>query len=213
MKIAKYLNTKMKIVLILIGVVLIAFVVTQLFAYNSQRNIETYSYSINKKYNTFEIRSYEETLFTSIKLSTKGYENSSSKGFSILAGYIFGGNERNEKISMTSPVAMKLEDSMTMMFMVPKELKKEMLPKPNQSLIEFKEEPAKTVAAISFSGWANNKKIEKYKQKLQSALDAEGIAYTERFYFLGYNAPYEFFNRKNEVIVELRGFTLDQQKK
>ena len=213
MKIAKYLNTKMKIVLILIGVVLIAFVVTQLFAYNSQRKIETYSYSINKKYNTFEIRSYEETLFTSIKLSTKGYENSSSKGFSILAGYIFGGNERNEKISMTSPVAMKLEDSMTMMFMVPKELKKEMLPKPNQSLIEFKEEPAKTVAAISFSGWANNKKIEKYKQKLQSALDAEGIAYTERFYFLGYNAPYEFFNRKNEVIVELRGFTLDQQKK
>jgi hypothetical protein len=213
MKIAKYLNTKMKIVLILIGVVLIAFVVTQLFAYNSQRNIETYSYSINKKYNTFEIRSYEETLFTSIKLSTKGYENSSSKGFSILAGYIFGGNQRNEKISMTSPVAMKLEDSMTMMFMVPKELKKEMLPKPNQSLIEFKEEPAKTVAAISFSGWANNKKIEKYKQKLQSALDAEGIAYTERFYFLGYNAPYEFFNRKNEVIVELRGFTLDQQKK
>jgi hypothetical protein len=213
MKIAKYLNTKMKIVLILIGVVLIAFVVTQLFAYNSQRNIETYSYSINKKYNTFEIRSYEETLFTSIKLSTKGYENSSSKGFSILAGYIFGGNERNEKISMTSPVAMKLEDSMTMMFMVPKELKKEMLPKPNQSLIEFKEEPAKTVAAISFSGLANNKKIEKYKQKLQSALDAEGIAYTERFYFLGYNAPYEFFNRKNEVIVELRGFTLDQQKK
>ena len=213
MKIAKYLNTKMKIVLILIGVVLIAFVVTQLFAYNSQRNIETYSYSINKKYNTFEIRSYEETLFTSIKLSTKGYENSSSKGFSILAGYIFGGNERNEKISMTSPVAMKLEDSMTMMFMVPKELKKEMLPKPNQSLIEFKEEPAKTVAAISFSGWANNKKIEKYTQKLQSALDAEGIAYTERFYFLGYNAPYEFFNRKNEVIVELRGFTLDQQKK
>ena len=203
----------MKIVLILIGVLLIAFVVTQLFAYNSQRNIETYSYSINKKYNTFEIRSYEETLFTSIKLSTKGYENSSSKGFSILAGYIFGGNERNEKISMTSPVAMKLEDSMTMMFMVPKELKKEMLPKPNQSLIEFKEEPAKTVAAISFSGWANNKKIEKYKQKLQSALDAEGIAYTERFYFLGYNAPYEFFNRKNEVIVELRGFTLDQQKK
>ena len=213
MKIAKYLNTKMKIVLILIGVVLIAFVVTQLFAYNSQRNIETYSYSINKKYNTFEIRSYEETLFTSIKLSTKGYENSSSKGFSILAGYIFGGNERNEKISMTSPVAMKLEDSMTMMFMVPKELKKEMLPKPNQSLIEFKEEPAKTVAAISFSGWANDKKIKKYKQKLQSALDAEGIAYTERFYFLGYNAPYEFFNRKNEVIVELRGFTLDQQKK
>ena len=200
----------MKIGLILLGVVFIAFVVIQLFALKSQRNIETYPYVINKKFNTFEIRSYEETLFTSVKLSTTGYKNSSSKGFSILAGYIFGGNERNEKISMTSPVAMTLEDSMTMMFMVPKDLKKEMLPKPNQSLIEFKEEPAKTVAAISFSGWANDKKIEKYKQKLKSALDAEGIAYTDRFYFLGYNAPYEVFNRKNEVIVELQLDALDK---
>ncbi len=204
MKTVKYLNKKMKIVLILLGVIFIAFVVIQIFAFNSQRNIETYPYVINKKYNTFEIRSYEKTLFTAVKLSTTGYKNSSSKGFSILAGYIFGGNERNEKISMTSPVAMTLEDSMTMMFMVPKELKKEMLPKPNQSLIKFKEEPAKTVAAISFSGWANDKKIEKYKQKLKSALDAEGIAYADRFYFLGYNAPYEVFNRKNEVVVELQ---------
>jgi hypothetical protein len=201
---AKYFKKKMKILLILLGVILIAFVVIQLFAFNSQRNIETYPYVVNKKYDTFEIRSYEATLFTSVKLSTKGYKNSSSKGFSILAGYIFGNNERNEKISMTSPVTMTLEDSMTMMFMVPKELKKEMLPKPDQSLIEFKEEPAKTVAAINFKGWANDKKIEKFKQKLKSALDAEGITYSDRFYFLGYNAPYEVFNRKNEVIVELQ---------
>ena len=200
----KYLKTKMKILLILLGVILIVFIVVQFFAFNSQRNIETYAYEVNKKYALFEIRSYEATLFTSVKLSTKGYKNSSSKGFSILAGYIFGNNERNEKISMTSPVTMSLEDSMTMMFMVPKELKKEMLPKPDQSLIEFKQEPAKTVAVINFNGWANDKKIEKFKQKLKSALDAEGITYSDRFYFLGYNAPYEIFNRKNEVIVELQ---------
>jgi len=208
MKIIKYLNTKMKIVLILLGVVFIAFVIVQLFALNSQKNIETYPYVIHKKYSTFEIRDYEKTLFTSVTLKTKGYKNSSSKGFSILAGYIFGGNERNEKISMTSPVTMTLEDSMTMKFMVPRNLKKEMLPKPNQSRIEFEEEPAKTVAAISFSGWANDKKIEKYKQKLKSALDFEGIAHTDKFYYFGYNAPYEVFNRKNEVIVELQLDTL-----
>ena len=199
----------MKVLLILLGVIVIAFVVIQLFAFNSQRNIETYPYTVIKKYDTFEIRSYEATLFTSVKLPTKGFKKSSSKGFSILAGYIFGNNERNEKISMTSPVTMSLEDSMTMMFMVPKELKKEMLPKPDQSLIEFKEEPAKTVAAINFNGWANDKKIEKFKQELKSALDAEGIIYSDRFYFLGYNAPYEVFNRKNEVIVELQRDALD----
>jgi len=35
-------------------------------------------------------------------------------------------------------------------------------------------------------------------------LDAEGITYTNRFYFLGYNPPFEVFNRKNEIIVELQ---------
>lgn len=194
----------MKIVIIVIVVILIAFTLVQLYFIHGQRNIETYPYVVIKKYKQFEIRNYETTLFTSVKLSTKGYKNSSSKGFSILAGYIFGNNERNEKISMTSPVSMSLEDSMTMMFMVPKKFNKDMLPKPNQSGIEFREEPAKTMAAIRFSGWANDTKIEKYKQQLKAALDAEGIKYANQFYFFGYNAPYEVFNRKNEVLVELQ---------
>jgi len=194
----------MKTVKIILVIILIAFVLVQLYFIIAQRNIETYAYVVKKKYDRFEIRSYEATLFTSVKLSTKGYKNSSSKGFSILAGYIFGNNERNEKISMTSPVSMSLEDSTTMMFMVPKNLNKDMLPKPNQTSIEFKEVPAKLIAAISFSGWANDTKIENYKQELKEALDAEGIPYTNKFYFYGYNAPYEVFNRKNEVIVELQ---------
>ena len=199
----------MKTLFLLLGVILIAFVVLQLFAMKGQRNIETYPYVVHEKYDLFEIRNYEATLFTTVKLATKKYKESSSKGFSLLAGYIFGNNERNEKIAMTSPVAMTIEDSVTMMFMVPKKFKKETLPQPNQLQIEFKEEPAKTVAAIVFDGWANDEKIEKYKEKLKAALDAEGITYTNRFYFLGYNAPYEVFNRKNEVIVELRDEALD----
>ena len=194
----------MKTVIILLVAILIAFTLVQLYFMYLQRNIERYAYVVKKKYKQFEIRSYEATLFTSVKLSTKGYKNSSSKGFSILAGYIFGNNERNEKIAMTSPVSMSLEDSTTMMFMVPKKFNKDMLPKPNQSGIEFKEEPAKTMAAISFSGWANDIKIEKYRQNLKAALDAEGLKYTNRFYFFGYNAPYEVFNRKNEIVVELQ---------
>jgi hypothetical protein len=193
----------MKTILILVAVVLLAFIIVQLYAINGQRNIETYPYVVNKKYNAFEIRSYEATLFTSVQLSGNTYKEASSKGFSILAGYIFGGNNKKEKIAMTSPVAMSLDDSMTMMFMVPKKFKKETLPQPDQSQIKFREEPAKTVAAISFGGWANDEKIEKYKQQLKSALDAEGITYTNRFYFLGYNPPFEIFNRKNEIIVEL----------
>jgi hypothetical protein len=189
--------------MIILAVILTSFALVQLYLIFGQRNIEKYPYVVQKKYGKFEIRTYEATLFTSVKLNTKGYENSSRRGFSILAGYIFGNNERNEKIAMTSPVTMSLGDSVTMMFMVPKKLKKDMLPKPNQSGIEFKEEPAKQLAAIRFSGWANDAKIEKYKQQLKAALDAEGIKYSNQFYFFGYNAPFEVFNRKNEVLVEL----------
>jgi hypothetical protein len=194
----------MKTILIVLAVVILAFIVVQLYAINGQRDIETYPYVVNKKYNAFEIRSYEATLFTSVQLSGNKYKDASSEGFSILAGYIFGRNNKKEKIAMTSPVAMSLEDSMTMLFMVPKKFKKETLPLPDQSQIKFREEPAKTVAAIRFDGWANDEKIEKYKQQLKSALDAEGITYTNHFYFLGYNPPFELFNRKNEIIVELK---------
>ena len=203
MKPTKHFNTTMKIISILLGILLIAFIVVQLFALKSQKNIETYPYEVTKIYDDFEIRTYESTLFTSVKLSTKNYKESSSQGFSILAGYIFGDNKRNETIAMTSPVAMSLEDSMTMLFMVPKKFNKETLPQPNQSQVVFKQEPAKTVAAMSFKGWADDEKIETYKQKLITALEKEGILISNRFYFLGYNAPYEVFNRKNEVIVEL----------
>jgi len=199
----------MKVLFILLGGILIIFVTIQLFAANGQKNIETYPYIVSKQYDMFEIRNYEATLFTSVQLSDNKYKDASGKGFSILAGYIFGGNKTNEKIAMTSPVSMSLEDSMTMMFMVPKKFKKETLPEPNQSQIKFREEPAKTIAAITFGGWANDEKIEQYKQKLKSALDAENISYTNRFYFLGYNPPYEVFNRKNEVIVELESVMLE----
>jgi hypothetical protein len=193
----------MKILTIILVIILVLFILVQFYFIYGQRNIETYPYDVKKKYEQFEIRNYASTLFTSVKLSQKGYKNASSQGFSILAGYIFGNNARKEKISMTSPVTMTLEDSMTMMFMVPKKLNKETLPIPNQSGIEFKVEPAKTLAAITFSGWANDAKIEKYKQELKAALDKEGIKYCNKYYFFGYNAPFEVFNRKNEVLVEL----------
>ena len=194
----------MKIFLIISGVILLFFIISQFYAMRAQKNIETYPYVVSKKYDLFEIRNYEASLFTSVKLATNEYKNASSKGFSILGGYIFGDNEKKEKIAMTSPVAMSLDDSMTMMFLVPKKNRKETLPRPNKPQIEFVEEPAKTVAAITFDGWANDKKIEKYKEKLKAALDANGIAYTNRFYLLGYNPPFEVFNRKNEIIVELQ---------
>jgi hypothetical protein len=194
----------MNVLLVILGVGIAAFVILQIVLMSTQKNIETYPYEVVKTYDDFEIRNYEASLFTAVKLETNNYEKGSSQGFSVLAKYIFGGNETNEKIAMTSPVAMSLEDSMTVMFMVPKKFNKATLPTPNnKNQIEFREEPAKKVAAITFGGWADDEKIKNYRKQLIDALDANNIKYTNRFYFLGYNAPYEILNRKNEVIVEL----------
>lgn len=194
----------MKIVLSIFGIILVLFVISQLFFLNSQRNIETYAFTIIDTYETIEIRQYEASLFTSVEMPSNNYRETSSKGFSVLAGYIFGGNDKGEKIAMTSPVAMSLKDSTTMLFLVPKKYTRDNLPVPNDSSIEFKNIPEKRVAAISFGGWASDSKIAAFKSKLITALNTKGIDYTDNFYFLGYNAPMEVFNRKNEVIVELK---------
>ena len=194
----------MKIILSIFGIILMLFVISQLFFLNSQRNIETYAFKIIDSYETIEIRQYEASLFTSVQMPSNNYRKTSSKGFSVLAGYIFGGNDKEEKIAMTSPVAMSLKDSTTMLFLVPKKYTRDNLPVPNDSSIEFKDVPEKKVAAISFGGWANDSKIASFKKKLIDVLESKGIQYTDNFYFLGYNAPMEVFNRKNEIIVELK---------
>jgi hypothetical protein len=194
----------MKTFLIILSVIFLLFVGSQIYFYRSSRNIEGYKYAVMKAYEGFEVRKYDASLFTSVKLDTDGYKQASSKGFSILGGYIFGKNEKKEQISMTSPVAMSLEEEMTIQFLVPKKFTKESLPKPDNSAIKFLEVPEKKMAAITFGGWANDKKIEKYKLQLIALLDKNKIKYANDFLLLGYNPPYELFFRKNEIVVELQ---------
>ena len=193
----------MKILFLGLTALIMLFVLIQVWMASSQTDIETYPYTLVKDYGDIEIRKYESSLFTAVKMPSDSYQKSSGNGFRMLAGYIFGGNESNEKIAMTSPVTMSLEDSMTMMFMVPKKYKAKDLPAPNNKQIQIVEQPSKIMATITFGGWANDKKIEYYRGELEKALEEKGISFSNRFYYFGYNPPYEIFNRKNEIAVEL----------
>ena len=53
---------KMKIILIIFSIIVILFVITQLFFLNSQRNIETYSFKV--------IDTYETVSYTHLTLPT-----------------------------------------------------------------------------------------------------------------------------------------------
>ena len=192
----------MKIVIIIISILLL-IVIAQIYLSRSTQQTEQHNYKVIKKFDKFEIRKYDAALFSSVKLNKKGYKESSSEGFRILAGYIFGDNAAKEKIAMTSPVVMELGDSSKMMFMVPKNYNLKNLPNPNNSKIVFEKEEVKIIAAIRFDGWADDEKIEKYKTILMNELANEKLNFINKFSFLGYNPPYEVMNRRNEIVVEL----------
>jgi hypothetical protein len=187
---------------IIIALLLVA-AVSQIFVSKNTQQTEQHRYKVIKQFDKFEIRKYEAALFSSVKLNKKGYKESSSEGFGILAGYIFGDNETNEKIAMTSPVVMELGDTSKMRFMVPKNYTLKNLPTPKNDKILFEKQEEKIMAAIRFDGWADDEKIEKYKSILLAELDKEQLNYIPKFIFLGYNPPFEVLNRRNEVVVEL----------
>lgn len=193
----------MKVILIVLLGLAVLFVIGQLWVSRSSSNIETHSYKVEKQYEGIEIREYESANFAYVTMPASSYKASSSKGFRMLAGYIFGGNETGEKIAMTSPVKMTMDDSVTMQFMVPERYSLEDLPTPENTAVRFKKEESKTMAAIRFGGWASDKKIEEHTSKLRDFLEQEGISHLDNFSYLGYNPPYQLFSRRNEVVVEV----------
>lgn len=196
------MKTFYTISLILIGV----FILVQSFAIRSVSSVEKHKYNVLKTYDDFEVRQYESALFSSVVMPVTSYDESSSRGFRVLAGYIFGGNETGEKIAMTSPVSMEIGDSTKMSFMVPSDYDESNLPKPNNGTIFFEKKEGSTMAAIRFGGWADDKTIEEFKLKLTDLLAKEGLAHSGKFIYLGYNPPYVVVGRRNEIVVELFNF-------
>lgn len=191
----------MKIVLI-VATLLIIVTISQVYFIVSKT--ETQPYRIIKTEKDFEIRLYPPATMATITMKAKTYKELSSPGFRKLASYIFGGNQAKKNIAMTSPVHMDINDSISSMsFVMPAEYNTNDLPKPNDSSITIKTTTEEYIAAIQFSGYANDDEIKKYATKLENELKANGIEYYGNFRFLGYNPPYQFWRRKNEIIVSV----------
>jgi len=149
-----------------------------------------------------EFRFYPQAVFASVTNSDPTYKGSSNKNFRVLAGYIFGGNKSSNKIAMTAPVHMQMQsDKSTMSFVMPEGYNLNNLPKPTSKAIELHQSPEEYVAVIRFGGWASDEKIENKKKELNEQLSKLGIQHNNTFRFLGYNAPWDFLFRRNEIIV------------
>ena len=184
----------------------VAFVIllmSQLFMAYRTSNIETPIYDVVKSFENFEIRSYDAMVVAQTEMKSSAYEESSSMGFRTIADYIFGGNKDNQQIAMTSPVIMEMGEESSMSFVMPKEYAIENLPEPNSKQVELVQLQPKTYAVLEFTGYANDKKIEKHSKRLLQFLKAENLSPIGNMKFLGYNPPWQVLGRKNEIAVEV----------
>ncbi|MEI6086843.1 MAG: heme-binding protein [Bacteroidota bacterium] len=194
----------MKIILIIAFLIAAIIIVIQIYLVMSSGKTETQIYKTLFSKDKFEIRFYPSVTIASITSSAKTYKELASPGFRKLAGYIFGGNDGGKSIAMTSPVHMDINDSAsTMSFVMPSVFNAQNLPKPNDGEVIIKTVPDEIVAAIQFGGYASDEDIERNKQILINNLIENKIEYHGNFRFLGYNAPYQFINRRNEIIVNV----------
>ena len=173
-----------------------------LIGYNSMSQTEEQSYNVLKTLEDVQIREYDPVIYATVST-----DNERSL-FRILAGYIFGGNESNQKIAMTAPVHMQEtsienEKKYTMKFVMPSKYTMNDLSKPNDSRIVMEKVDKKKYAAITYSGYNNSTKFSFNSTKLRRILDENNISYKDNPIYLGYDAPYKIWGRKNDVLFEL----------
>ncbi len=113
--------------------------------------VEQMDYRVVTQLSDYEIREYPEHIVAQTTVSGTS-QTSMGGGFGIVAGYIFGGNTKNESISMTAPVISTTDgDSQTISFGMPKSYSLETLPKPNDSRVKIVTIPTKKYAVIAFA--------------------------------------------------------------
>jgi hypothetical protein len=187
------------IITIVVSVILIGFI----FYSFKLKDIEMPKYRVVKKLGEVEIREYPSLILAQTSLKKSDYDQEGSNGFRTVAGYIFGGNQSQQKIAMTAPVIMKMGDSASMSFVMPSEYNMQDLPTPSNNQVKLIQEKSKILAVIRFGGYSSSDKIKKYADQLYSELKLNNLETRGELLFMGYNAPWDVTNRRNEVAIEL----------
>lgn len=194
----------MKTVLIITVVLFVVFTLFQANTVMASNKSGSQPYTVVRTEKDFEIRFYPAANMAITTSSAKTYKELGNSGFKKLAGYIFGANKTNEKIAMTTPVHMDInQTSSTMSFVMPSQHRKDNLPEPNDSNVKIKTISQEYVAVIKFAGYASENDIKIFSQRLENALKEASISYYGHFRFLGYNPPFQFIGRRNEIIVSI----------
>jgi len=175
--------------------------------------------SIEKK-DAFEVREYQPKLIAQV-LVNGTFDSASSKGFRLLADFIFGNNKTNEgskKIDMTAPVVTRdasekiemtapvvseeTERGWYISFNMPKQYSKDTLPVPNNPEVKIIDVPSEKFAVITFSGLVREKKYAEMLNLLNEEMKKRNIEPKGPAILARYNPPWTLpFLRRNELMI------------
>ncbi|MBK9760206.1 MAG: heme-binding protein [Flavobacteriales bacterium] len=190
------------VIAILLGALFMGF---QVYTTMSTARTEQQAYIVVEQLGVLEIRHYPQALMATVVLSDTTYHDGSNNGFRRLAGYIFGGNERDEKIAMTAPVRMeKNNGGMRMSFVMPAGRDPSNLPVPQDPGVMIAPNEDQFTAVLRFGGFLNDEVMADKRQQLLEALKTEGLLAIGDVSYLGYNPPWQLVGRRNEVLVPVQ---------
>ena len=169
------------------------------------KGYETPSYAVTKQMDGFELRDYESHLVAEVTVEGSR-DDVISAGFRELAGYIFGGNEEDMKITMTSPVMQSpTGEDWVVRFMMPTAYSIADLPKANSDGVQFTQSTSGRYAVAQFSGRATTVALNRELAVLEERIASAGLQMTGAPQFLFYDSPFTMpWNRRNEIAIPVQ---------
>ncbi|XP_022110840.1 heme-binding protein 2-like [Acanthaster planci] len=185
-------------------------------------SLESPSYTVEpqdpQKPLPYEVRNYAKSTWVTTSESTiegPSTERSNKNRrdmFFKLFDYISGKNEKNEKIEMTVPVLRKItpgagpfcKTTKDMSFYVTEEFQGDP-PAPSNEDVYVTHLPAQRVVVKTFSGYTTEAKdLEEATQLAELTKDKYDLE-QNYFFAAGYNSPWRFVGRRNEVWFVVKG--------
>jgi len=164
------------------------------------KGYEVPPYRVVAQEGAIEIREYGAHLVAEVTVAGDR-SGAISRGFQVLADFIFGNNADGAKVAMTSPVAQApAGENWIVRFTMPSAFTAETLPAPANPAIRVVEAAPERQIVVSFTGRATEAELGRRIAQVRAEAEARGLDSSgePRFYF--YDGPFTLpWARRNEV--------------
>ncbi|MEM7079119.1 MAG: heme-binding protein [Pseudomonadota bacterium] len=164
--------------------------------------LEQPEYEVIDKFAGIEIRAYQAYIVAQFEVEG-AFDEAGNVAFEPLGDYIFGANQRDEKIGMTAPVEQRSGGSAhRLTFVMPSRYDLSTLPQPKDERIVFKIIDAREVAALRYSGNWSEARYRKHEKELYARLAESAYQPCGEPVWARFNPPFwPGFMRRNEIHV------------